>query len=88
MVTKIGSFQSSGLTNLGFCLWCWMVNEVYITKEGTSDELLPHILDIAACIKKGEDQLRRTTRDLSTRVAKCIEGDGGDFRISIVNCNK
>ena len=35
---------------------------------GYTDELLACILDVAACIKKRKDQLRRTTRDLSTRV--------------------
>jgi hypothetical protein len=46
-------------------------------KGGYTDELLARILDAAVCIKEREDQLRRTTRDLSTRVAKCIEVDGG-----------
>jgi hypothetical protein len=46
-------------------------------KGGYTDELLASILDAAACIKTREDQLRRTTRDLSTRVAKCTEVDGG-----------
>jgi hypothetical protein len=46
-------------------------------KAGYTDELLARILDAAACIKKREDQLRRTARDLSTRVAKCTEVDGG-----------
>jgi hypothetical protein len=46
-------------------------------KGGYKDELLARILDAAACIKKREDQLRRTTRDLRTRVAKCTEVDGG-----------
>jgi len=46
-------------------------------KVDTPDELLARILDAAACIKKREDQLRRTTRDLRTRVAKCTEVDGG-----------
>ena len=41
------------------------------------DELLARILDAAARIMKREDQLRRTTRDLRTRFAKCAEGDGG-----------
>jgi hypothetical protein len=48
-------------------------------KVGYTDELLARILYAAACIKKREDQLRRTTRDLSTRVAKYTEGDGGIF---------
>jgi hypothetical protein len=42
-------------------------------KGGYTDELLASILDAADCIKEREDQLRRTARDLSTRVAKCIE---------------
>jgi hypothetical protein len=46
-------------------------------KGGHTDELLASILDAAACVKKRADQLRRTTRDLSTRVAKCTEVDGG-----------
>jgi len=65
---------------LGWC-WgvvggCWIKSEVYKTKVYTLDELLARILDAAACIKK-RDQLRRTTRDLRTRVAKCTEVDGG-----------
>ena len=43
----------------------------------TADELLDCILDAAGCVKIREDQLRRTTRDLRKRVAKCIEADGG-----------
>jgi len=39
--------------------------------------LLASNLDGAACIKKREDQFRRTTRDLGTRVAKNTEVDGG-----------
>jgi hypothetical protein len=46
-------------------------------KGGYTDELLASILDAAACIKKREDQLRRTARDLRTRVAKCAEVYGG-----------
>jgi len=38
--------------------------------------------------KKREDQLRRTARDLRTRVAKCTEVYGGIFRTFIANCNK
>jgi len=45
----------------------------------TRDELLAGNLDAAAGTKKSEDQLRRTTRDLRTRVANCIEVDGGIF---------
>jgi len=46
---------------------------------GTREKLLTRILDSAALIKKLEDQLRRTTRDLRTRIAKCVEVDGGIF---------
>jgi len=46
---------------------------------GTPDELLARILDAAASVIKREDQHRRTTRDLRTRVAKCTEVDVGVF---------
>jgi hypothetical protein len=45
----------------------------------TQDELLTHILDAAIRINRGEDQLRRTTRDLRSRAAKCTEIDRGIF---------
>ena len=46
-----------------------MKREFYKTKVDTGDELLPRILDAAARTKKCDDQLRRTARDLRTRVA-------------------
>jgi len=62
---------------------------VYKRKMDTRDELFARILDAAANVKKSEDQLRRTTRDLRTRAAKCTDGDSGDFsKIYFVNCNK
>jgi hypothetical protein len=48
-------------------------------KGGYTDKLLARILDAAARMKKREDQLRQTTRDLRTRDAKCTEVDGGIF---------
>jgi hypothetical protein len=45
----------------------------------TRDELLTHILDAVARIKKCEDQLRQKTHDLRTRAAKCIEVEDGIF---------
>jgi hypothetical protein len=49
-----------------------MKSEVYKRNVDTRDGLLARILDAAARIKTREDQLRRTTRDLRTRIAKCI----------------
>ena len=46
---------------------------------GKRNDLLAGILDVAVQLKEPEDQLRRTTRDLRTRVAKCFEVDGGIF---------
>jgi hypothetical protein len=77
MVTEIQLFECPDLTTLQFCFWGWIQDEVYKTKVDTRDELLCHILDAADFIKIREDQLRRTTRDLRTRVAKCTEVDGG-----------
>ena len=56
-----------------------MKSEVYKRKVDTRDELLARVLDPAARIKKREDQLRRTTRELRTRVANCTEVDGWIF---------
>jgi hypothetical protein len=67
------------LMPLDFCFWCWMKSEVFIINIDTPDELLARILDAAGCIKKREDQLRRTKCDLRTRVAKCTEVDGEIF---------
>jgi len=41
------------------------------------DKLLVCILDAVACINTLEDQLRWTTHDLYTGVAKCTEVDSG-----------
>jgi hypothetical protein len=60
-----------------------MKGEVYKRKVDTPGELLARILDAIACIKKSEDQLRRTTRDLRTRAAKCAETDGGILKLSL-----
>jgi hypothetical protein len=77
MVTQIGLFEYTDLRRLDFCLWGWIKSEVYKRKVDTPDELLSVILDAAGCIKRREDQLRRTTRDLRTPVAKRTEVDGG-----------
>jgi hypothetical protein len=79
MVTEIALFESPDLTLLDLCLWGWMDGEVYKIKVDTRNELIARGLDAAARIKKSEDRLRRTTRDLRTRVAMCIEVDGGIF---------
>jgi hypothetical protein len=57
--------------------WCWMKSEIYIINIDASDELLARILDASGCIKERKDQIRRTSRDFRTRVAKCTEVDGG-----------
>jgi hypothetical protein len=63
-----------------FRLWGSLNGDVYKIKVDTPDELLARILDAAARIKKREDGLRRRTRNVRTRVAKCIEVDGGIFK--------
>ena len=46
---------------------------------GYTRQLARSHFDSVVCAKKREDQLRRTTRDLHTRVAESIEVDGGIF---------
>ena len=52
-----------------------MKKEVHKRKVDTPDESLYRISDVVDSIKKGEDQFRRKTRHLNTRVAKCSEVD-------------
>ena len=63
--------MSTDLPALVICLWVWMKGEF-----DTPDELSARILGIAGFIAEREDQLRRTTRDLCTQVAKCSEVAG------------
>jgi len=88
VVTEIELFESPDVTPLDIYLRGWMNSEVYKSKVDTPNELLARILDVAASIKKREDQLRRTTRDLRARFAKCTEADGVVFRKCFVNCGK
>jgi hypothetical protein len=87
MVTETELFQFTGITPFDFCLWGWMQSEVYKRDVDTPDELLSDILDAAACIKKRKYQLRRTTRDLRTGIAKCTEFDDGIFEYLLCKIN-
>ena len=53
-----------------------MKSEVYKRKADRQEELLSRNMVAADRMKKREDQLRRTTRDLRRRVAKGTEVDG------------
>jgi len=55
-----------------------MNDEVFKRKVDIRDELLARILDGDGRMKKRGDQLKQPC-DLRTRVAKCIEIDGGIF---------
>jgi hypothetical protein len=79
MFTESELLETLDSSPLNYFLWGWMQSEVYKRKVNTPDELLARTSAAAGWIKKHEDQLRRTTRDLHTRVAKCIEADGGIF---------
>jgi len=78
-MNKLELFESPDLTLLGFCLWISMKGEFYKRKVDTTDKLLSRNMDAAARVKKREDQVRRSKRDLHSRVAKCAEADGGIF---------
>jgi hypothetical protein len=70
---------SPDLTPLDFCFWGWIKSEVDRTKVDTREELLDHITDVIARIKERQDALRRATCRVLTRVAKCIDVDGGIY---------
>jgi len=79
LITEIELFEKPDIIPLDFCLRDWLKNQVYKRQADTRDKLLCRILDSAARIKKREDRLRRTTRDLRTRTANFIETGGGVF---------
>jgi len=56
-----------------------MKGEISKRKVDTRDESLARILDAIAHMKEHEGYLRRTTRAIRKRVAKCIEIDGEIF---------
>jgi hypothetical protein len=60
-------------------LWIWMKSEVYKRRVNVPLASFSRILDAAARRKGSEVQLIRTAREIRTRVAKCIEVDGGVF---------
>jgi hypothetical protein len=67
--------SSSRLNSVGFFLCGCKKSEVDKILADTRDELLARVFDAAARINKREDKLRRTIRDLRTRVAKCTKFD-------------
>ena len=81
MVSEIQLYESLDITPLDLCLWVWIKSEVYRRQADIQDELRADIFDADTSMKKREDQLRRATRDLRTRVAKWIEGCDGFWNI-------
>jgi len=80
MVTETQLFESPGPTSVRFLFLGLDKVLLYKRLVDTQDELFARILDAAARIKTREDQLRRTTRDLRTQIAKGTEVDGGTFK--------
>jgi len=64
---EVELLEPPGQIKLNLCLYGWITGEVCKMYIDTPEELLARILDAAVCIKRREDQLRRTTRDLRTR---------------------
>ena len=67
MVTEIDPLEYPDQISWDFRLYSWMKSEVYWRKLDTRKELHARILDASARVKKREDELRRTIRDLRTR---------------------
>ena len=69
-----------GVYRLDFCLWGWMISEVYKEKVNTRGEMVTRIMSSVALIKKErQDDLRRATHTIAKRAEKCIEVDSGIF---------
>jgi hypothetical protein len=70
-----GNYPEDNILQLDF----YLNSKGYKSNADIPGELLACNLDIAERIKNREDQLRRRTRDLRTRVAKCTEVVDGIF---------
>jgi hypothetical protein len=64
-----------------------MKGKLYRRKVDTRDALPDHVVNIIARIKERRSLLRRATRHVITRVAKCIDVDGGIFESVLYNVN-
>jgi hypothetical protein len=78
MVTKRDIFESPDITPL-HCFVGLNEERKLQKNEDTGGELLACTVGPATRIKKREDQVRRKTRDIRTRVEKCMVVDGGIF---------
>jgi hypothetical protein len=67
------------ISRLNFVRGLSMKSKVFERNVDTQDEFRARILDAASHIKEREVQLRRTKRDLRTRVANFIALDGRIF---------
>ena len=76
---KVACCSSPELTPSDFWSGVWIKSQVYKRKVDTRDEFFAGNLDVVTHVKKHEDQLRRTTRELCTRVGKGMEVDGWIF---------
>jgi hypothetical protein len=83
MVTEVEMFVSPEHMRSVFVYGVGLKRKVKERKVYTGNELLAGILDAAAGVNKLEDQLRRKTRDLRTRVANCTEVGGEVFENSL-----
>jgi len=77
IVRETELFECPDITPLDFVCEVGCRAKFQKERRDIRDELLAGVLDGAASIEEHEDQLRRTTRDLRTRAAKCTEVDGG-----------
>ena len=73
---------------LDFRLWGRIKSEVFKRKVHSRYELFAGILDAAARLQKPEAQLRRTARNILTRITKCIEVDGRIFEQLLRTVNR
>jgi hypothetical protein len=81
MCLTLNGYRDGGvrISGANFVRGLSMKSKVFERNLDTRDELLARILGAAAHIKERDVHLRRTTRDLRTRVAKFTEVDGGIF---------
>jgi hypothetical protein len=58
-----------------------MKEMTHSVKSGTRDALLGRILDAVDRMRDSQRKLRRATRGIDNRTARCVDAEGGIFEI-------
>ena len=74
MASQVSRLKPTGLLRMGMD-----ERNDHSVKSGKRDALLGRILDAVDRMKDSHRKLRRATRDINNRAARCVEAEGAIF---------